>query len=118
MTTSLVDVTGYRISPDGRTVVFSALAFPECKTLACSADRRKARGEDKAEGEVYDRLGVRFWDTFGDGRYNHLFAQPVAGGEAVPADGRPDHRHPLAAGRRRVQLRRSAGWSHPGVRRP
>lgn len=83
VTSSPADVGVYRISPDGKTVVFAALAYPGCKTLGCSADRKKARGENKAEGEVYDRLGVRFWDTFGDGRYQHLFAAPVGGGEAV-----------------------------------
>jgi acylaminoacyl-peptidase len=89
---SPVDITAYRVSPDGRTLVFAALAYPDCKTLACSAERHKARGEDKAEGEVYDKLGVRFWDTFGDGRYSHLFAQTLsaagaASGEALPIMG-------------------------------
>ena len=83
VTASPIDVTTYKISPDGRTVVFAALAFPDCKTPACSADRRKARSENKAEGEVYNRLGVRFWDAFGDGRYSYLFAAPTAGGEAT-----------------------------------
>ena len=87
VTASPVDVGAYRISPDGRTVVFAALAYPDCKTLNCSNDRHKARGENKAEGEVYDKLGVRFWDSFGDGRYQHLFAGPVSGGEAVTLQG-------------------------------
>lgn len=87
VTTGPLDVTAYRVSPDGKTLAFAALAYPDCKTAACSADRKKARGENKAEGEVYDRLGVRFWDTFGDGRYQHLFAVPAAGGEATPLMG-------------------------------
>jgi dipeptidyl aminopeptidase/acylaminoacyl peptidase len=87
VTTSPVDVGAYRISPDGRTVVFAALAYPDCKTLICSADRHKARGENKAEGEVYNTLGVRFWDSFGDGRYQHLFAASVSSGEAVALQG-------------------------------
>jgi dipeptidyl aminopeptidase/acylaminoacyl peptidase len=87
VTTSPLDVAAYKLSPDGRTVVFAARVYTDCATLACSADRQKARAEEKAEGEVYDKLGVRFWDTFGDGRYSHLFAAPVAGGEAVPVMG-------------------------------
>ena len=87
VTASPLEVTTYKISPDGLTVVFAALAFPDCKSAACSADRSKARGENGAEGEVYNRLGVRFWDAFGDGRYSQLFAAPTTGGEATPIMG-------------------------------
>jgi len=34
-------------------------------------------------GRIYERLFVRHWDTWSDGRCSHPFVLPVAGGEAV-----------------------------------
>ena len=36
-----------------------------------------------AKGQLYDRLFIRHWDTWKDGRRSHLFVVPVAGGEPV-----------------------------------
>ncbi len=80
-----VDVGTFRISPDGRTLVFSAAVFPDCDTLACTATRQDARKADKATGTLYTKLFVRHWDEWADGTRNQLFALKLDGAsEARP----------------------------------
>ncbi len=79
ITSAPSDIVAFKIAPDGKGLVIAVAGFADCPTLACSADRMKTRAADKAEGKVFDKLGVRFWDSFGDGRHNVLFAQPLDG---------------------------------------
>ncbi|MBP7146388.1 MAG: S9 family peptidase [Acidobacteria bacterium] len=78
-----VDVNGYLLSPDGTQLVIAADTFPDCATLACTAERLDAQSKVKASGRLYDRLFVRHWDTWWDKRRSHLFVVPVAGGEPL-----------------------------------
>ena len=68
-----VDVNAYRLSRDASRVAVSLSVFPTCADLACTVDRQKAEADDKATGQVYDRMFVRHWDTWKDGTQNHLF---------------------------------------------
>jgi dipeptidyl aminopeptidase/acylaminoacyl peptidase len=72
-----VDIDNFRISPDGHELLFSARVFAECETLACTAARLEAIKNDKATGRVYDRLFIRHWDAWSDGRRSQLFVMPV-----------------------------------------
>ena len=83
VTTLALDVNAYRLSPDASQVVVSLAVFPDCADIACTVERTKAVDEDKATGQVYDRMFVRHWDTWADGTQNHLFVVPVAGGDPV-----------------------------------
>src|SRR5690606_27301058 len=86
-----VDVDGFKLSPDGSRVAFSAGAFPECKAgagqgvLACTKAKLDEAEKDKATGTVYDRMFIRHWDTWSDGRINRVFVAdvPAAGAAAV-----------------------------------
>lgn len=42
------------------------------------------REEQNSTGRVYDALPVRHWDTYEDGRRNHIFVMPLATG--IPVD--------------------------------
>lgn len=85
-----VDIDGFRLSPDGARVAFSAGAFPECKpgadigVLACTKQRLDAEKKRKATGIVFDRLFIRHWDTWNDGCLNRVFVAelPKAAAEA------------------------------------
>lgn len=68
-----LDLNGYKLSPDGRRVALTYEVFTDCATLACTHQRLAARAKEKATGTVYDRLFVRHWDTWSDGRRNQLF---------------------------------------------
>lgn len=80
-----LDVSAYRVTPDGEGIVLSLAVFPECKgdEIACTVQKQAARKADKATGMVYDKLFVRHWDTWADGTRNHLFYQSLTGGDPV-----------------------------------
>jgi dipeptidyl aminopeptidase/acylaminoacyl peptidase len=68
-----LDVGGYKLSPDGKAVALSFEVFSDCVSLACSKQRLDAAEADKASGQIYNRLFVRHWDSWADGRRNQLF---------------------------------------------
>ncbi len=68
-----VDVDTFRLGPDDRTIIFSAETFSDCATLQCSASRVAERKKKKGSGQIFDRLFMRHWDTWKDGRRSHLF---------------------------------------------
>ncbi|MEM8962302.1 MAG: S9 family peptidase, partial [Acidobacteriota bacterium] len=78
-----LDVGALVVAPDGRHLVVSMEVFPSCDTLACTTERLAA--ESTGDGLVFDRLFVRHWDTWKDGRRAHLFAIPLGdkGGEPI-----------------------------------
>jgi dipeptidyl aminopeptidase/acylaminoacyl peptidase len=69
-----LDVGTFRLSPDGKTLVYSQSVYPDCPDIACTVARKKAKADAKTTGVVYDRLFVRHWDNWEDGTRNHLFA--------------------------------------------
>jgi dipeptidyl aminopeptidase/acylaminoacyl peptidase len=74
-----LDVTSFRLSPDGTRVLLSADTFPDCTgdVLACTRQRLDAEAARKATGRVFDRLFIRHWDTWNDGRLSRLYAAPI-----------------------------------------
>lgn len=74
-----VDVTHFRLTPDSRGLVLSLPVFADCADLACTRDRLKARAEARVQIRTYERLPLRPWDTWNDGRRAHLFLQPLNG---------------------------------------
>jgi dipeptidyl aminopeptidase/acylaminoacyl peptidase len=78
-----LDVGNLRISPDGATLVFSLEVFPDCRNLECTVARLEERGSRKSTGEIHERLFIRHWDTWKDGRRSHLFSMPASGGDPV-----------------------------------
>ncbi|CAN5118087.1 S9 family peptidase [soil metagenome] len=83
VTSLALDVNAYRLSPDASKIAVSLAVFPDCADIACTVDRTKAVADDKASGQVYDRMFVRHWDTWNDGTQNHLFVVPTVGGDPV-----------------------------------
>ncbi|KAB2958229.1 MAG: S9 family peptidase [Thermoanaerobaculia bacterium] len=78
-----LDVAGFELSPDGKYLVLALELFPDCETIACTAERLADEASRKFSARVYEQLPIRHWDTWRDGRRNHLVALPVAGGEPV-----------------------------------
>ncbi len=80
-----LDIESFVVSRDGSLVAFSAMVFPGAgpDPLAATAARRKAEADRPATGRIHDKLFVRHWDEWKDGRRRHLFVQPLAGGPAV-----------------------------------
>ncbi|HXU32837.1 MAG TPA: S9 family peptidase [Thermoanaerobaculia bacterium] len=78
-----LDVSALKVSPDGSRLAFGLEVFPDCADLACTKKRVDEAESAQATGKIYDRLFVRHWDTWGDGRRNHLFVMPASGGAAI-----------------------------------
>ncbi|KQQ87286.1 S9 family peptidase [Massilia sp. Leaf139] len=72
-----LDVDNFRVSPIGDRIAFSLAVFRDCPDLACTKERMEKQGKNKASGRVYDRLFVRHWDTWADGRNAVLFSAPL-----------------------------------------
>jgi dipeptidyl aminopeptidase/acylaminoacyl peptidase len=69
-----LDVGAYKLSPDGKSVALSLEVFTDCTGLDCTKRRLDEAGARKARGQVYDKLFIRHWDTWADGRRNQLFS--------------------------------------------
>ncbi len=78
-----LDVANLIVSPDGRHIAFTMDVFPDCNTPQCTKNRLNDIEEQKATGRIYDRIFIRHWDTWKDGRRSHLFVMPSDGGKAV-----------------------------------
>jgi dipeptidyl aminopeptidase/acylaminoacyl peptidase len=81
-------VANLQLSPAGDRLAFSMEVFVDCEDLACTKARLDAAERDMASGRTYDRLMVRHWDHFRDGRRSHLFTMPIGGplGGGTPVD--------------------------------
>ena len=73
-----LDVGGYKLSPDGKSVALAFEVFNDCADLACSKRRLDETAASKASGVVFDKLFVRHWDTWADGRRNQLYVAAFA----------------------------------------
>ncbi|WP_454831906.1 prolyl oligopeptidase family serine peptidase [Pseudoxanthomonas wuyuanensis] len=87
LTDFALDVASYKLSPDGTQVAFSTDTFAECKAdFACSKQKLDAAAAAKSSGVVYDRLFVRHWDAWSDGRRSRLFVAALPSGKDKPVD--------------------------------
>ena len=79
-----IDVDGYALSPDGHHVALALATFPDCKAdLACTRQALDATAARKETGVIFDRMFIRHWDTWSDGRLNRVFAASLDGGAPV-----------------------------------
>jgi dipeptidyl aminopeptidase/acylaminoacyl peptidase len=78
-----LDVGNLHLSPGNTTLAFTLEVFPDCDEVACTTKRLEEIASRKTTGLVYDRLFVRHWDTWKDGRRSHLFTMPLAGGDPI-----------------------------------
>jgi dipeptidyl aminopeptidase/acylaminoacyl peptidase len=72
-----LDVDNFRVAPNGERIALSMAVFRDCPDLACTKTRLEKPAQDKTSGKVYDRLFVRHWDTWSDGRNAVLFSAPL-----------------------------------------
>jgi len=76
-----LDVGNLLVSRDGRYLAFALEVFPDSSTPAATKKKLDEITARKATGQIFDRLFIRHWDTWEDGRRSHLFVMPVGGGE-------------------------------------
>lgn len=76
-----LDAGNLVVSQAGDLIAFTLDVFPG-ETPAATAKRLEAINNAKATGRIYERLFIRHWDTWSDGRRSHLFVMSRRGGEA------------------------------------
>lgn len=74
-----VDVNGFKLSPDNNKLVMTLAVYPDCADLTCTKSRHDKALSSPNKGREYTQLMVRHWDTWKDGRYNHLFTGDIEG---------------------------------------
>ena len=64
----------FMFTPDGNGIVFAARTYSECgDKLACIRKKDKAKKADKVTAKVHEHLLYRHWDSYEDGKVQHLF---------------------------------------------
>ena len=80
-----LDIGSFKASPDGRRLAVSMEVFPDCGAdIDCTVKRLDQRKQARASGVLHDKLFVRHWDTWADGRINQLFVTSPSTGKIPP----------------------------------
>ncbi len=77
------DVANLIVSGDGKYLAFTMDVFPDCGTLECTRQKLAEKVKQKSSGVIYERLFIRHWDTWNEGRRSHVFVMPATGGDPV-----------------------------------
>ena len=76
-------VASYLLSPDGKTIAVTASVFPACTDMACNEKTAKERADIPVKVRVLTEMPFRRWDSWVDGKRNHIFVLPADGGTAT-----------------------------------
>ncbi len=68
-----LEVGSFRVSPKADRLLVSMEVFIDCPDLACTKQRLDANAHAPGHGVLYDKLFVRHWDAWSDGRRSQLF---------------------------------------------
>lgn len=74
-------VSSPKITRDGKRIVFLSSVYPDCADSACNKERAEAAEKNPVKAQVYDHLMYRHWDSWKDGKVDHLFVLNLEGGE-------------------------------------
>jgi dipeptidyl aminopeptidase/acylaminoacyl peptidase len=87
LTTISTGASGGMWSPDGKQIAFVSAVFPEhsdrpyAESDAANKKRSDELEKNPVKARVFDRLFYRHWDSWVEGKRQHLFVMPAAGGE-------------------------------------
>ena len=79
-------IESLKIGPKGAALYVGLSVFPACEDpIPCTVKKLEARDKSKTTGMIFDQVFVRHWDTWKDGRRNHVFRIPLDGNTAGTA---------------------------------
>ena len=76
-------------APDGKSLAFVSAVFPEFsdkpfkESDKLNQEQLDAREKSKVKARLFDQLLYRHWDSWVEGKRQHIFIVPVAGGAAA-----------------------------------
>jgi dipeptidyl aminopeptidase/acylaminoacyl peptidase len=76
LTSFPVDVENLRWSPTGSHLAISAEVYPDAD-MKTTTERDRAKAENPVKATKFNRLFIRHWDAWEDGKRSHLFVLPV-----------------------------------------
>ena len=82
-------IAGYILSPDGKMIALTASVFPSCTDMACDERTERERADNPVKARIITEMPFRRWDEWVDGKRNHIFTMPAAGGattDITPGD--------------------------------
>ena len=80
-------VGGFLFTPDGKRLLLTAEVWPECGAdVACNRKKDEAMEKGKMKAYVTDRLFVRHWDSWEDGKRTHVLVVDLADAKAPLRD--------------------------------
>ncbi len=77
-----LDVGNLVLSPATDTMAFTLEVFAGCD-IACTTERLDETASSPTTGMIFDRLFIRHWDTWKDGRRSHVFVRGLEDGDPV-----------------------------------
>jgi dipeptidyl aminopeptidase/acylaminoacyl peptidase len=82
-------VDNLRMSPTGKHLAFSSEVYP-ATTPAETVQRDATKGSSPVKARSYEQLMVRHWDSWNEGKRNHVFVLPLTwSGDGEPTAGEP-----------------------------
>jgi dipeptidyl aminopeptidase/acylaminoacyl peptidase len=76
-------VDSYVLSHDGKTIAMVATVFPSCTDIACNEKKAREFDERTVKARIITDVPFRRWDTWVDGKRNHIFVVSAEGGGPV-----------------------------------
>jgi dipeptidyl aminopeptidase/acylaminoacyl peptidase len=73
-----LDVDTFKIDKANKQLLVSLTVYPDCDSLKCTVKRDKQIKSSKTSGVVYDKLFMRHWDHWLDGKQSHLFISSLS----------------------------------------
>jgi dipeptidyl aminopeptidase/acylaminoacyl peptidase len=92
VTHSPVPIGSFVLSPDGAMLVLTVSVFPGCDGVAASKKVEKEKEENPVKARLLTEVPFRRWDSWVEGKRNHIFLVPVGSAgvpPASPAGGEP-----------------------------
>jgi dipeptidyl aminopeptidase/acylaminoacyl peptidase len=75
-----LDIGTFKLAPTDTQLAITVEVFADCADFRCTKERLDAKQQSKSTGLTHDRLFIRHWDAWSDGRVSRLFAYSLKNG--------------------------------------